>query len=259
MTNITIGIPRGLLYYRHKYLYETFFKELGINILISPNIEIKDNKNICNFLKIFFEHINYLKDKVDYILVPFSINDKCHHIRSLYDITNNTFNLKLLSMNIDNKEESFINIGHKLGISKQRVLDAYKQAKKEEYKKRKINYLIQNKKLERDTNKILFICEDYIYYDEKFKNKYLNIFKDNKIDVIYSNIVNPDAFFDEKTYKKAIFNNINTLKKYVDIIIVISTYPCVLKNIDFEEIFSEKDVNISYLTINNDFNLKVNI
>ena len=34
---ITIGIPRSLLYYHYHDLWEIFFKELGCQLIFSPN------------------------------------------------------------------------------------------------------------------------------------------------------------------------------------------------------------------------------
>ena len=39
---MVVGLPRAFLYYRYKVLWETFFKELGIRTVVSPdtNLEI---------------------------------------------------------------------------------------------------------------------------------------------------------------------------------------------------------------------------
>ena len=237
MNNITIGIPRALFYYKYKYLWCSFFKELGINILISPytdeqimQIGKSISNKVCLPLQIYFGHVQYLINKVNYILIPrINNNESCYYYNSLYDITNNIFDTKILDYNIDNKvneEEAFINMGKKLGFSKQTIINAYKLAKKEEYKQRKINYLLQVRKINRDNKKVLIIGEDYIYQDEYIKNKLINFIKDENIEIFYSNIINPDI----KSYKKAIKSNIKCLKKSINKTIVITTEPCVLKN-----------------------------
>ena len=42
---IKIGIPRGLYYYKYNILWKAFFKELGCDIIVSPetNFEILEN------------------------------------------------------------------------------------------------------------------------------------------------------------------------------------------------------------------------
>ncbi|MDD3946669.1 MAG: acyl-CoA dehydratase activase-related protein [Clostridia bacterium] len=73
-----IGIPRGLLYYLYFPLWDTFFKELGADVVISA----KSNKAIltngakicasdaCIPLKLFHGHVLDLANKVDAIFVP---------------------------------------------------------------------------------------------------------------------------------------------------------------------------------------------
>ncbi len=75
---VKVGIPRALWYYKYFPLWESFFKDLGAEIIVSP----VTNKNIldqgvklivdeaCLPVKVFFGHVNYLKDKVDYIFCP---------------------------------------------------------------------------------------------------------------------------------------------------------------------------------------------
>ena len=74
----TIGIPRGLLYYEHGALWESFFEKLGFNVIISS----KTNSDILNAgvmhctnetclpVKVYHGHILDLNDKADYIFVP---------------------------------------------------------------------------------------------------------------------------------------------------------------------------------------------
>lgn len=73
-----IGIPKALLYSKYHVFAETFFTELGAEILVSPDT----NKNIldegtktcldeaCLPIKVFHGHVSWLKNKCDYILMP---------------------------------------------------------------------------------------------------------------------------------------------------------------------------------------------
>ncbi|SJZ33019.1 acyl-CoA dehydratase activase-related protein [Garciella nitratireducens] len=73
-----IGIPRGLLYYRYIPLWKTFYEELGYEVVISP----KTNKMIldlgikscvdeaCLPIKIFHGHVEFIKNKVDFLFMP---------------------------------------------------------------------------------------------------------------------------------------------------------------------------------------------
>lgn len=73
-----VGIPNALLHCGYKNFIETFFTELGAEIVISPDT----NKNIldlgikycvdeaCLPIKIFHGHAAFLKDKCDIIFIP---------------------------------------------------------------------------------------------------------------------------------------------------------------------------------------------
>lgn len=73
-----IGIPKGLLYCKYHPFINTFFSELGADIVTSP----ETNKDILNMgvkysvdeaclpIKIFHGHVAYLKNKCDIMLIP---------------------------------------------------------------------------------------------------------------------------------------------------------------------------------------------
>ncbi|MFW5991943.1 MAG: acyl-CoA dehydratase activase-related protein [Halanaerobiaceae bacterium] len=73
-----IGIPRALMYHYFFPAWDAFFKELGAEVVLSPetNKKIVDNgvrlavDDICLPFKVYYGHIKELKDKVDYLFVP---------------------------------------------------------------------------------------------------------------------------------------------------------------------------------------------
>ncbi|MGI6225250.1 MAG: acyl-CoA dehydratase activase-related protein [Peptococcales bacterium] len=75
---IKVGIPRALSYYKFFPLWKSFFLNLGVEVIVSPptNKDILDSgakyvvDEVCLPVKVFFGHVNYLKDKVDYIFTP---------------------------------------------------------------------------------------------------------------------------------------------------------------------------------------------
>lgn len=94
-----VGIPRGMLYYDYFPFWVEFFKELGVEVILSP----KTNKDIldsgilssvdecCLPVKIYHGHVNYLKDKVDFLFIPkiISISKKeycCPKVLGLSDM-----------------------------------------------------------------------------------------------------------------------------------------------------------------------------
>ncbi|BDR71569.1 2-hydroxyglutaryl-CoA dehydratase [Clostridium tetani] len=73
-----IGIPKGLLYYKYYPFYMSFFKNLGFEVITSPDTNEKIlNDGIktcvdesCLPVKVFHGHCSYLKDKCDLLFVP---------------------------------------------------------------------------------------------------------------------------------------------------------------------------------------------
>ncbi len=76
--NTRIGIPRSLFYFKFIPLWESFFYELGAEIIVSEptNRRILDDgvkscvDEACLPIKLFHGHVLNLKDRVDYIFVP---------------------------------------------------------------------------------------------------------------------------------------------------------------------------------------------
>lgn len=73
-----VGIPRALLYYQYFPIWQTFFNELGVNVVTSgmTSREILDKgirealADACVPVKLFFGHVVELKDRVDYLFIP---------------------------------------------------------------------------------------------------------------------------------------------------------------------------------------------
>jgi predicted nucleotide-binding protein (sugar kinase/HSP70/actin superfamily) len=73
-----IGIPKGLLYYKYHPFLETFFSELGAEIITSDdtNKDILDQgvkycvDEACLPVKIFHGHIFSIRDKCDIMVIP---------------------------------------------------------------------------------------------------------------------------------------------------------------------------------------------
>jgi predicted nucleotide-binding protein (sugar kinase/HSP70/actin superfamily) len=73
-----VGIPAGLLFYRYFPLCETFFEILGVEVIVSqPTTEATIRQgskllpgDLCLPVKIYFGHIESIKQKVDFLFVP---------------------------------------------------------------------------------------------------------------------------------------------------------------------------------------------
>ena len=73
-----VGLPRALIYYKFAELWETFFKELGAEVIISPQTnKIIREKAIraapdedCYSTKLYFGHALTIANDVDYLFIP---------------------------------------------------------------------------------------------------------------------------------------------------------------------------------------------
>ena len=281
---MTIGIPKALLYYKYKDLWENFFSYLNIDIITSPNtnkeiIELGkkySNDEACLSLKIFLGHVKYLINKCDYILIS-RINSLkkdeslCTNFSCLYYLVNNTFNIKILNFNIDvqnNEDEfyAFLNIGKQLGISKYKSIKAYQYAKKITKEMEKFKYIKQDAILKSNNLKILVSGHSYNLNDSFIGIPIIKYLKAMNISVIttdelkgssngYKNI-SKDLYW---TYNKEILSIINDYKEKIDGIILITTFPCGPDSLCNEILIRKiKDVPIITIIIdelNNDIGL----
>ena len=75
---IKIGIPRALLYYQYFPMWQTFFKELGTEVVVSPPTTkgmLSEGSgrvvaDTCLPVKVFLGHTLTLVDKCDYVFIP---------------------------------------------------------------------------------------------------------------------------------------------------------------------------------------------
>lgn len=73
-----VGLPKGLLYYRYHPFFETFFNELGSELLVSENTckKVVDTgikictSETCLPIKIFHGHVDSLKNQCDLMIIP---------------------------------------------------------------------------------------------------------------------------------------------------------------------------------------------
>ena len=146
---IKVGIPRGLYFFRYSTLWETFFKALGAEVIISD----KTNKNImlnganacvseaCLPIKVYFGHVLNLVGRVDYIFAPrfTSVSEKqyiCPEVAGVPDMLRNS--IKITPTIIDteinlrkshkNAWSAALNIGKFITKDSEKIRNAYKDA-----------------------------------------------------------------------------------------------------------------------------------
>ena len=250
---IRIGIPRGLLYYRDYILWKTFFEGIGCTLILSPptnkgiidkggNISIDES---CLPAKIYLGHVKELSQKCDYILVPRICNygkgnRVCMKFNGIYDVVNNLFEDKILNYDIDyikGKFElfGFIKMGIKFNKNIFKVLFYYIKGK---IKNRKYYLSLVNKQdkiLRSNKMKILIVAHPYVVYDEYLCGNIIHYFKDEDIDILYSDRLNRKIAisyaedFSNTLYFLYSKENIGSsfyYKDCVDGIVFLSSFPC---------------------------------
>lgn len=253
MKNIKIGIPRSLYFYYYGNLLKNFFENLGCEVVISPktNKEIIESgvkysySEMCMSLKNFIGHVFYLKDKVDYIVIPridnYGINDQtCTNFLAIYDIINNMFDINILNYNIDYQKhedeiKGFIKMGVDLKFNYTDIINAYNKAKIEDMNLKDRLIRENNYKLSSSNLKILVVSHPYNTYDEYIGRPIIKVLEDNDITVIYSDLFNTNKTnkLSKKLSKNLYFKfnkenigSIELVKDKIDGIIFLSTFPC---------------------------------
>ncbi len=252
---MTIGIPRAMLYYRYKTLWETFFSELKLETKISEETNKKILTNGINYSidesclpsKIYMGHVYSLIGQCDYILIPRVVNygDRnivCVKFNALYDIVRNTFSdVKLLSYNIDiengfNEKKGFIAMGKALGKSYFESCTAYKTAKLAQKNDKHQKIDMQNINLAcKDKLKILVVSHPYNVYDKLIGYPIIQyIDKLGGLPIFADAIDRRKCLSESKDiskslywlYNKELIGSIKLLEDKIDGVILLTAFPC---------------------------------
>lgn len=259
-----IGIPRGMLYYENLPFWKEYFDEIGYEIVISK----KTNKEIMNAgilnsvdeaclpVKIFHGHVEYLKDKVDYIYIPkmISLHKReycCPKILGLSDMVKNSIEElpEIIDVIFDLRKRNGLYSGYrdlasKLGVSNKINSKAFKNVYNEKSKYHnwvKSDLLPGSKGLESDNN-ILILGHSYNVFDDFINMGILKKLVDRGIKIYtaedvsdedirkYSNFANKRLFW---THGRRIVGSANYLimNKQIDGIIFLSSFGCGLDSV----------------------------
>ena len=145
-----VGIPSSLFYYVHFPMWQTFFSELGIEVVTSGQTTkglldagVREAlADACVPVKVFFGHVIALKDKVDYLFIPriVCLNKKtiyCPKFLGLPDMIRHglTGMPPIIDVEMDSREgwlslwKSYLKIGRIFGIGRMKILRAYLKAR----------------------------------------------------------------------------------------------------------------------------------
>lgn len=263
-----IGIPRGLYYYYYQDFLIEFFRNLRLEIIVSPETNQRiieegskfASSEICLPVKSFFGHIRYLLDKCDRIFLIRFVKKYvkksplfgCPKFIGLPDLIKINFNHpSVLELVIDEdkrkEEESYLFLFSKLGFSKKEVKDAYQKAKT------KLNR--NNKPIKKED--ILIIGHPYVLFDSRLSLDLLNILDDMGIKYITSFQFYKENFdFDKEReycwyfHRHLLFSAYWAKENNISGIIIINNFPCGTSAVIDERIKNIcKDINILQLII----------
>ncbi len=253
MDKVKIGIPRSMYYYYYGNLWQQFLKALDCEVVVSPitNKQIMElgmkyaNDEMCVSMKNYIGHVAYLKDKCDYILIPridnYGIdNQTCTNFLATYDIIHNLFPIQILSYNIDvahkeTEERAMIELGMRLGCSKQSSKRIYEEAKDIIENQKEKNIQKNMAKLKSNRLKILVVGHPYNIYDAYIGDPIIKYLKKQDVEIIYSdefnsymtnrisNSLSHELYF---KYSKENIGAIALVQNIVDGILFITSFPC---------------------------------
>ena len=202
---MTIGIPRALIYWKRPDFWQSFFENLGCDVLLSP----KTNKEIiekgvksadpetCFSFKVFFGHLLWLDEKCDFVFVPCLKTNKekleyCPKFFGLPDLAKILTKTPILTETFDERKEKFAKtlkkLGKKLNKNQKQITEAAKNAflTEEQIKeKQKQNFLTKIKSKKR---KIVLVSHPYNLYDD-----YVNLRTKEKLEKLGAEVI----FIDE--------------------------------------------------------------
>lgn len=272
-----IGIPKILWYHEYYPFWEVFFKNLGLEIVLSDDTNKKiledsllySPDELCLPARLAYGHILNLSPKVDYLFLPYMSSSKkgtyeCLTIFTLPDLIRNSIdNLpKLIDNRIDcNKKRFYLSvfeIGIKFNNDLLKLYLAYKKAQKETEKFRKEKLYMLNKGNNKKI-KIGILSHLYVIYDKFIGTNILNKLREFDISLITPDMIPYDKFSKNLkipndiiwySEKKKFISFHYFLHKKVDGIINVTPFCCGPGSIVDEIIFYETKSNeIPFLQI----------
>lgn len=252
--HMKIGLPKALLYYRYGTLWETFFRELQIDVEISAdtNKEMlkQGTKNAldenCLPLKIFMGHVQSLIGKCDRILIPrFARTSKteefCVRFWGLPDLVRNTFpDAPVLSYNVDlgryeNEAAAFIQMGKALGKSRRASYQAYCAGCLAQQMTDRQKIYSQSARMRTSDRKVLIASQPYLIHDAYIGKQLQSLIARHGVTPLFSDQYCRSlcrAFSTEISnslywsINKEIIGAIELYKSQVDGIILLTAFPC---------------------------------
>ena len=251
-----IGIPRALLYYKNEKFWTTFFDEIGVEYIISPETDrdiLGRGENLavdetCMPAKLFLGHVDWLIGRCDCIFVPRVAYrggfEMCTRFMTLPDLVANTFrgrNLNILFYNDgergrDSERKAVRKMGKYLGIKRSLVKSAYVTARQAQSFYERFRTSRQDEAIERsDKPKILVVAHAYNIGDDYIGKPVTDALKSLGCLPVIAEYADERACVDASfkispnlpwVYNRHLLGAIELYKDRVDGVILFTTFPC---------------------------------
>ena len=254
---LKIGLPRAMLYYRCRVLWQTFFQELGMETVVSPptDRDILERgtalaiDEACLSLKIYLGHVAALVGKCDYILVPRVSNfgrqrAMCTRFEALPDLVRSVLRgqgQRFLSYEVDEEvkrageEDAFVELGKSLGRTAKAAKRAYKAAKKADLAQHKQRVQKYEQQYKKEGMKVLIAAHSYVAEDPYMGRVVSNYLKKSGVVPVRADMVDREAALKHSRelsptckweFSREILGGIAMHQRDVDGIILLSAFPC---------------------------------
>jgi len=250
----TVGLPRSLLFHKYHVLWESFFDALEVETVVSPpsnrailarGIELAVDET-CVPVKLFLGHVDALRDKADYILVPRIVTlakdeTACVKFLGAYDVARNSVpGVRLLEYSVDVKNKihqrpELCRIGRVFERDARKVRKAYDRAALAHLRHTSELDERQEAVLARPGTKVLVVGHAYNLYDEMLGKPIVDFLGRQGVEVVCSEFhdtakarrlarrVSKDIPW---TYNKELLGALESYRDRVDGIIFLVTFPC---------------------------------
>lgn len=262
----TIGIPRALLYYRFGTMWETFFRELGREVVLSPVTDsaiAEEGARIsvdecCLASKVYLGHVAELIGKCDAVFVPSMIGDTrresyCTKFQAMPDVVANTFpptQVRVLSCLIDgieakvSEQQAFVEMGQRLGATPKEARRAYKSAVRAQqreledriaYQQRRLDEVASSKEGAKRPPIILLVAHPYVMHDPFIGGQVVQLLERNGAFVLMADAIDREralaASYDFSPTMPWVVNReltgaIALASDKVDGVVMVSAFPC---------------------------------
>lgn len=250
-----IGLPKALLYHRYGVLWETFFKKLGCDPVVSrettfDTMSVGSGASVdecCLPLKVFLGHVKSLEGRCDFVFVPryerLSKNEEfCPRFWGLPDIVQSTFpEIPLLTSDHRGQKKTagghtgLLRLGRQLGKSSARTLYAFRMAQKAQSEAENSAVHRQKRLLQSDGVKVLLAAQPYILRDQYMGGPLLRILKEQGVLPVFPDHCDPAVSAErskeltEDLYwvlNREVIGAIPLLRDQLDGIMLVTAFPC---------------------------------